>query len=98
MAPRPNPTLERTPLREWRERTGRTYAELAEQIGVNRRTVMWIAAGRPPTPHVAVKVAKATGIPVEALCARPYRGRFASANERAVAAILERVGKPEGGR
>ncbi len=55
-------------LREARERAGWTQAQLAEAIGVSRKTVNTIENGVfVPSTVIALKLAAALGPPVEAL-------------------------------
>ena len=55
-------------LREAREATGWTQAELAERIGVSRKTVNTVENGVfVPSTVVALKLAGALGCPVEEL-------------------------------
>lgn len=55
-------------LREAREAAGWTQAELAERIGVSRKTVNTVENGVfIPSTVVALKLAGALGCPVEAL-------------------------------
>jgi putative transcriptional regulator len=57
-------------LRAERERLGWTQAELAERIGVSRKTVNTVENGVfIPSTLVALKLARALGRPVEALFA-----------------------------
>ena len=53
-----------TLLRRWRERTGRTFADLSADSGVGYRTIVRIAGGEQMSGTTAVKLAKATGISV----------------------------------
>ena len=60
----------RNNLRAERERLGWTQAELAERIGVSRKTVNTVENGVfIPSTLVALKLARALGRPVEALFA-----------------------------
>ena len=55
-------------VREAREALGWTQAELAERIGVSRKTVNTVENGVfVPSTVIALKLAKALGKPVEAL-------------------------------
>jgi transcriptional regulator with XRE-family HTH domain len=54
-----------TPLRRWRRRTGRSFADLARCAGVHRITVHRAAAGKPMSGRVARAIARETGIPIE---------------------------------
>lgn len=55
-------------LRAERERLGWTQAELAERIGVSRKTINTVENGVfIPSTLVALKLARALGRPVEAL-------------------------------
>ena len=55
-------------LREAREAAGWTQAELAERIGVSRKTVNTVENGVfVPSTVVALKLARALGCPVEEL-------------------------------
>lgn len=57
-------------LRAERERHGWTQAELAERIGVSRKTINTVENGVfVPSTLLALKLARATGRPVEALFA-----------------------------
>jgi len=56
-----------SPLRRWRERTGRSVAWLSGASGVSLRTLTRVTAGAAPSAGVALALAEATGIPVEDL-------------------------------
>ena len=57
-------------LRDERARLGWTQAELAERVGVSRKTINTVENGVfVPSTTLALKLAKATGRPVEALFA-----------------------------
>ena len=55
-------------LREERDRLGLTQAELAERVGVSRKTINTVENGVfVPSTLLALKLARALGKPVEAL-------------------------------
>jgi len=55
-------------LREAREARGLTQAQLAEMVGVSRKTINTVENGVfVPSTVIALKLAKALGEPVEAL-------------------------------
>lgn len=53
-----------SPLREWRERTGTSLEQLARQSRVAESTVHRVAAGRPASGPVAMRLSDATGLDV----------------------------------
>lgn len=59
--------LSPTPLRRWRQRSGKTFRELADETGISLRTIMRLASGAQPRAQIAMKLAKATGIPLSDL-------------------------------
>lgn len=63
MSARTDPRLPETPLRAWRKSSGKSYAQLAREVGCGRRTILRIAAGRPATARVALALGRATGLP-----------------------------------
>lgn len=54
-----------TPLRRWRRRSGRSFAELSRVTGVHRITVHRAASGKRVSGKVARKLARETGIAIE---------------------------------
>lgn len=62
MSSKTDPRLPETPLRAWRKSSGKSFASLAREVGVTRRTILRIASGAPATPKVAVKLSMATGL------------------------------------
>lgn len=56
-----------TPLRRWRQRTGKSYRDLADETGISIRTIMRLASGAIPRGEVALKISRATGIPLAEL-------------------------------
>ena len=57
-----------TTLKEIREARGLTQAQLAEMVGVSRKTINTVENGVfVPSTVIALKLAKALGEPVEAL-------------------------------
>ncbi len=62
-----NPSL-RNNLKVFRARNDLTQAELAERVGVTRKTINTIETGRfVPSTVLALKLARAFGVPVEEL-------------------------------
>lgn len=55
------------PLREWRERTGTSFAQLAQKARLDVRTVERVAAGQGMSAGVALKLSEATGIEIVTL-------------------------------
>jgi hypothetical protein len=56
------------PLREWRERTGTSFAKLAEKARLDVRTVERVASGAVnPSGPVLMKLSQATGLEVVVL-------------------------------
>lgn len=61
-----------TRLREHRARLGLTQAELAERVGVSRKTINTVENGVfVPSTVLALRLARALGAPVEAVFALP---------------------------
>lgn len=56
-----------TALRSWLSSSGTQIRELAEQVGCRPETILRAADGRGMRGAVAVRVARATGIPLEVL-------------------------------
>jgi putative transcriptional regulator len=62
----------RNRLREIRAERGWTQADLAERVGVSRKTINTVENGVfVPSTVLALKLARATGLAVEALFALP---------------------------
>lgn len=67
MAPRTTPTTG-SPVRERRKEQRITQAELAEQVGVSRQTVIAVEQGDyAPSVYLALRIARALGGTVEEL-------------------------------
>jgi len=65
----------RTRLRAWREETGRTLAEAAEELGVSKATLGPIEQGRlRPTALITSRLESKFGEPITALLKRAPRG------------------------
>lgn len=60
-----------TPLRKWRQQTGRDFRDLARESGVSYATIMRVAAGDKCSGDVALKLHRVTRISIEVL----LRGR-----------------------
>lgn len=59
-----------TPVREMRRSLKLTQAELAEQVGVSRQTIISVERGDyAPSVHLAIRIARALGRTVEELFA-----------------------------
>ena len=66
------PTRVTNSLRAARERAGLTQAELAQQVGVTRQTLIAIEQGRySPTLELAFQLARAFGTGIDDLFAYP---------------------------
>jgi transcriptional regulator with XRE-family HTH domain len=52
-------------LRAWMERTGRSYDEVAETLGISKSYISnLLTGGRTPSLALAIRIAAVTGVPV----------------------------------
>jgi len=64
-------------LRAYLRKSGESQHDLARRVGVNQSTISQLCnGGRNPSGRVALRISKATGVPVEAIL-KPRRRRKA---------------------
>jgi len=61
------PKMKPRSLAEWLKTSGLTQAELAAQVGVTQPAISKMLRGQGPSTRVALRLARVTGLPLEAL-------------------------------